>query len=330
MLAMPELDVMPWFEVDTQHCAHHTKVLLPCRQVSFLSIAGAGWQGVAGWPEEACVCLPPAGDWDHRGEGEAFAARHADAGHVHSLTLFVPLLRCNAGVRLLYIFIGATACEPHQQCSACTCVQVYQRQLSKEGLQALVNNAAGGGAVGSAAEDDAPAGGGGGPNIQSAVALRTLCFAQFCRHTWRRCQQEQLAEPLSSPSSPIASVPHTVRYMPADYRTPPMTPRQQRLRSASGGAAQCLSLRPKGKMENVEDCDLTCRGRRKQGPTPHAPYLCAIQASHPTHSMLRCARQGTHVRSQPEPDQMSRYVAQHVVHISMQEARSQEARGQPV
>ena len=57
--------------------------------------------------------------------------------------------------------------------------QVYQRQLSKEGLQALVNNAAGGGAVGAAAEggggeDGAGGGGGFGPNIQSAEDLRDL------------------------------------------------------------------------------------------------------------------------------------------------------------
>ena len=73
-------------------------------------------------------------------------------------------------------------------------------------------------------------------------ALRIPCFAQICHHSWRRCQQELSAEALSSPSSPIASVQHTVRYMPADYRTPPMMPRQQRLRSASGGAAH--NLRP--------------------------------------------------------------------------------------
>ena len=70
--------------------------------------------------------------------------------------------------------IGAAACKPHRQRKARICAQVYQRQLSKEGLQALVNNAAGGGAVGSAAEDEAPAVAAGGPNIQSAEDLRDL------------------------------------------------------------------------------------------------------------------------------------------------------------
>ena len=54
---------------------------------------------------------------------------------------------------------------------------MYQRQLSKEGLQALVNNAAGGGAVGAAADgggDDGAGSGGFGPNIQSAEDLRDL------------------------------------------------------------------------------------------------------------------------------------------------------------
>ena len=35
-------------------------------------------------------------------------------------------------------------------------------------------------------------------------------------------------------------IPHTVRYMPAGQRTPPVTPRRQRLRSASEGTALAL------------------------------------------------------------------------------------------
>ena len=133
-----------------------------------------GWQGVAGRAEEACVCLPPISDGHHRGKGEASAARHADAGHLHSRTLRCVVVEVACGCATAVHFLGATAYKPHRQCSARICAQVYQRQLSKEGLQALVNNAAGGGAVGSAAEDDAPAGAGGGPNIQSAEDLRDL------------------------------------------------------------------------------------------------------------------------------------------------------------
>lgn len=53
------------------------------------------------------------------------------------------------------------------------------------------------------------------------------------------CEQGLVEEPLSRrSSSQVELMPHTVRYMPAGQRTPPVTPRRQRLRSASEGAAQ--------------------------------------------------------------------------------------------
>ena len=72
------------------------------------------------------------------------------------------------------VLVGEVRMQTHVTAHYMERVQVYQRQLSKEGLQALVNNAAGGGAVGVAAEDDAPASTSGGPNIQSAEDLRDL------------------------------------------------------------------------------------------------------------------------------------------------------------
>ncbi len=87
-------------------------------------------------------------------------------------------------------------------------VQVYQRQLSKEGLQALVNNAAGGGAVGSAAEDDAPAGAGGGPNIQSAEDLRDLFTLRSSTLSDVRSGQSKAIFLVSTLLTPPPSTPH--------------------------------------------------------------------------------------------------------------------------
>ena len=49
---------------------------------------------------------------------------------------------------------------------------------------------------------------------------------------------------LGRQSSPGDLLPNTVRYVPAGRRTPPITPRNQRLRSASEGTNLLCNLDP--------------------------------------------------------------------------------------